>query len=94
MAITKIVINFFADDFIIEKDHPYTVKFSVACPVFHNSKFELNYTGADLETTVSIQDCYLKKFKEEMQEHFGYGPFDKRDIKKKLEEKSHFSLSM
>lgn len=93
MSYTYIVINLNQTDFTIEKRHPYTIIFKATCPVYRNQEFELTYTGTELNANISLPN-YMDEFKNVIQEHFGYGPFDKKDIMEKLKAKFQFKVPM
>lgn len=93
MAYTSIAIKLNPNDFKIRKKHPYTIEFKAACSTFCDTEFVLEYTGTELIPKVTLPD-YMDEFKKEFQKQFGYGPFQRQDIKNKLKENSEFIIPM
>ena len=87
MKYANIAINLKSNDFKFDKKHPYTIEFKATCPTYRETEFVLKYTGTELTTTVALPD-YMDSFKILFQNWFGYGPFEKEDIKNKLKRKS------
>ena len=79
---TYFVINL--AQFTIKKNHPNTIFFKATCPVFSHIEFELEYTGPDLNYTMSLPSEYMDKVCKEMQVVFGYEPFEKSKVKCEL----------
>lgn len=52
-----------------------------------NTKYKFEYCGTELHTAASLVDCDKEILLKEMQELFGYAPFDKRinEIKDQVE---------
>lgn len=88
---TYFVINL--ESFKLKKQHPYTIYFKATCPVFLHGEIELEYTGPDLKCNASLPADYMDKVCDEMQDVFGYGPFDKEKVKLAMEKKRKFRIS-
>ena len=93
MAYTNMVINLDPRKFVIRKTHPYTIEFKATCPTYCMNEFSLKYTGTELTTNVPLPD-YMDRFKIQFQNWFSYGPFEKEDIRNKLNGKAQFSVPM
>ncbi len=90
--ITYFVLNLIV--YKISKKHPYTILFKATCPTFHNNEFDLKYTGTELDYTISLPDSYMNIILKEMQNIYGYGPFDNEKVKKCFESNKRFSVKM
>lgn len=88
---TYFVINI--EEFKLKKNHPNTIFFKATCPVFAKGVFDLEYTGPDLYYKVSLPSDYMDKVCKEMQEVFGYGPFDRSKVKQAMKEHNQFQIN-
>ena len=88
---TYFVINL--EDFKLKKDHPFTIFFKATCPVFNHGVIDLEYTGPDLKYKASLPSDYMDKVCEEMQDVFGYGPFDKNKVKQAMQKHRQFRIN-
>ena len=88
---TYFVINL--EEFKLKKQHPCTIYFKATCPVFSHGIIDLEYTGPDLKYNASLPADYMDKVCEEMQDVFGYGPFDKDKVKLAMKEQRQFRIN-
>ena len=68
----------------LNKAHPYTIFFEATCPGFREGKFELEYCVTDLRCNLPLVLGNENKILQEMVKKFGYGPFNKQDVKQAL----------
>ena len=88
---TYFVINL--ENCKIKKQHPCTIFFKATCPVFSRGIIDLEYTGPDLKYNASLPAVYMEKVCKEMQDVFGYGPFNKDKVKQAMKEQRQFRIS-
>ena len=87
---TYFVVNI--EDFELKAEHPYTIYFTATCPTFHHEVFNMEYTGPDLNYTVSLPSDYMEKICKEMQGVFGYGPFERDKVEVAMNQKRQFRI--
>lgn len=88
---TYFVINL--QEFELKKDHPYTIFFKATCTFICQGIIELEYTGPELKCKASLPSDYMDKVCKEMQSVFGYGPFNKSEVKKAMNKQSQFRIN-
>jgi len=76
------------------KKHYNTLYFTRTCSVSNGVEFKISYTGVDVrvENGVNIPEKVLKELNKFLKYHYGYAPFDKKEIKLILKENNCFSM--
>lgn len=72
----------------------YTIIFK-GCNAHMGEEFEIEYTGADLifrSWNMGLTDKQEEKLKDILNEQYGYGPFDKEEVKKEFESNNRYRL--
>lgn len=83
---------FFLEKISYSSKTPYTLMFIGECSNSNGRVLKLKYTGADLsnETGISIPSTVLESLKEQLNEKFGYGPFDSKSARSILKQCNEF----
>lgn len=72
----------------------YTIVFK-GCNAHMGQEFEIEYIGTEVNFRsgwVGLTDKQEKKLKKYLNKQYGYGPFDKKEVKKELENNNRYEL--
>lgn len=82
-------------DVKIDKSHPFTLIFTgFLCSVSNERLYTFTFTGADLYLEASVTEQCRKKFKEALEEDYGYGPYKLEKAKRQLKKKYQYRIEI